>query len=82
MSISREGNMRSNKNIRPAPSEIEYKNMKFLITDRPNDTNMGSYVEVSLFINEIYYRNYIYTTFTIQFLQVLNKLNSFYGNLA
>lgn len=37
--------MRSNKNIRPAPSEIEYKNMKFLITDRPNDTNMSSYVE-------------------------------------
>lgn len=38
-------NMRSNKNIRPAPSEIEYKNMKFLITDRPNDSNMASYVE-------------------------------------
>jgi len=37
--------MRSNKNIRPAPSEIEYKNMKFLITDRPNDANMGTYVE-------------------------------------
>jgi len=38
-------NMRSNKNIRPAPSEIEYKNMKFLITDRPNDSNMSLYVE-------------------------------------
>lgn len=38
-------NMRSNKNIRPAPSEIEFKNMKFLITDRPNDSNMTGYVE-------------------------------------
>ena len=41
------GNMRSNKLIRPAPSEIEYKNMKFLITDRPNDSTMATYVEVS-----------------------------------
>lgn len=42
------GNMRSNKNIRPAPSEIEFKSMKFLITDRPNDNNMTTYVEVSV----------------------------------
>jgi len=45
MSNGKEGNMRSNKNIRPAPSEIEYKNSRFLITDCPNDTNMGTYVE-------------------------------------
>lgn len=45
MSNGKEANMRSNKNIRPAPSEIEYKNMKFLITDRPNDSNMAAYVE-------------------------------------
>lgn len=41
-------NVRSNKNIRPAPSEIEYKEMKFLITDRPSDSTMASYVEVRL----------------------------------
>ncbi|XP_050740548.1 PRL-1 phosphatase-like [Eriocheir sinensis] len=37
-------NMRS-KSIRPAPSEIEYKNMRFLITDRPTDATMQSYIE-------------------------------------
>jgi len=42
MSVS--SNMR-NKSIRPAPSEIEYKNMSFLITDRPSDTTMATYVE-------------------------------------
>jgi len=45
---SSSSNMRSNKNIRPAPSEIEFKEMKFLITDRPNDSNMSNYVEVRL----------------------------------
>ena len=38
-------NMR-NKSIRPAPSEIEYKGMRFLITDRPTETTLASYVEV------------------------------------
>jgi len=33
------------KAIRPAPSEIEYKNMRFLITDRPTDATMGTFVE-------------------------------------
>ena len=40
-------NMRS-KSIRPAPSEIEYKNMRFLITDRPTDATMQSYIEVRM----------------------------------
>uniref|UniRef100_A0A6A7FP12 Protein tyrosine phosphatase type IVA 3-like n=2 Tax=Hirondellea gigas TaxID=1518452 RepID=A0A6A7FP12_9CRUS len=39
------GNMRGNKLIRPAPSAIEFKNARFLITDRPNDSNMTTYVE-------------------------------------
>jgi len=42
--MSASGNMRS-KSIRPAPSEIEYKNMRFLITDCPKDATMQSYVE-------------------------------------
>lgn len=42
-------NMRS-KSIRPAPSEIEFKNMRFLITDRPTDATMQSYIEVRIFI--------------------------------
>lgn len=37
-------NMR-NKSIRPAPSEIEYKGMRFLITDRPTEATLAAYVE-------------------------------------
>ncbi|KAF0299279.1 Protein tyrosine phosphatase type IVA 1 [Amphibalanus amphitrite] len=37
-------NMR-NKSIRPAPSEIEYKGMRFLITDRPTENTLAAYVE-------------------------------------
>ncbi|XP_065206366.1 PRL-1 phosphatase [Planococcus citri] len=32
------------KDIRPAPAEIEYKNLKFLITDRPSDQTVQYYV--------------------------------------
>lgn len=35
------------KDIRPPPCEIEFKNMKFLITDRPTDQNIHSYILVS-----------------------------------
>lgn len=34
------------KDIRPAPAEIEYKGFKFLITDRPSDTNIHAYIQV------------------------------------
>ena len=33
--------------IRPGPSEISYKNLNFLITDRPNDANLPAFIEVS-----------------------------------
>ncbi|XP_023716798.1 protein tyrosine phosphatase type IVA 1 [Cryptotermes secundus] len=33
------------KDIRPAPCEIEYKNMKFLITDRPTDQSIHTYIQ-------------------------------------
>ncbi|MCL4127452.1 UNVERIFIED_CONTAM: hypothetical protein GTU68_045170 [Idotea baltica] len=42
--MSANTNMRS-KSIRPAPSEIQHKNMSFLITDRPTDSTMQAYVE-------------------------------------
>ncbi|KAK7580135.1 hypothetical protein V9T40_000764 [Parthenolecanium corni] len=32
------------KDIRPAPAEIEYKGMKFLITDRPSDQTIQYYI--------------------------------------
>lgn len=32
------------KDIRPAPARIEYKGMKFLITDRPSDSNIQNYI--------------------------------------
>ena len=38
-------NMRQ-KIIRPAPSEISYKEMRFLITDRPTDQTIPNFIEV------------------------------------
>lgn len=34
------------KDIRPAPALIEFKGMKFLITDRPSDSNIQNYITV------------------------------------
>ncbi|XP_013773164.1 protein tyrosine phosphatase type IVA 2-like isoform X1 [Limulus polyphemus] len=34
------------KGIRPAPSEISYKNMRFLILDRPSDSTFPDFLEV------------------------------------
>jgi len=31
---------------KPEPSEIEYKGLRFLITDRPSDASMEKYIEV------------------------------------
>ena len=36
------------KIIRPAPSEISYKEMRFLITDRPTDQTITNFIEVCL----------------------------------
>lgn len=36
------------KDIRPAPAKIEFKGMKFLITDRPSDVTIHSYIAVSM----------------------------------
>lgn len=35
------------KDIRPAPARIEFKGMKFLITDRPTDVTIQAYLMVS-----------------------------------
>lgn len=35
------------KDIRPPPCEIDYKGMRFLITDRPNDQIIQNYITVS-----------------------------------
>lgn len=40
-------NMRQ-KDIRPAPARIEFKGMKFLITDRPSDLTIHNYILVSV----------------------------------
>ena len=39
--------MTSMKTRKPEPAEIAYKNMRFLITDRPTDATMDRYIEVS-----------------------------------
>lgn len=31
---------------RPEPAEIEYRNMRFLITDRPTDSTLDKFIEV------------------------------------
>lgn len=41
------------KDMRPAPAEIEYKGFKFLITDRPSDQNIHIYIQVMLLISYI-----------------------------
>lgn len=38
------------KDIRPAPARIEFKGMKFLITDRPSDLTMQTYLMVNIFL--------------------------------
>ena len=35
------------KMARPDPAEIEFKNMRFLITDRPTDSTIDRYIKVS-----------------------------------
>lgn len=42
------------KDIRPAPARIDFKGMKFLITDRPSDANMQTYLMVSTFLLRFY----------------------------
>lgn len=42
--IKKEMNM-TFKDIRPAPAEIEFKNMKFLITDRPSDQSIHAFIQ-------------------------------------
>jgi len=32
--------------IRPAPAEIEFKDMRFLITEQPQDLNMDNYIQI------------------------------------
>jgi len=34
------------KLIRPAPAEIEFRNMRFLITEQPKDVTMGNYIKL------------------------------------
>jgi len=34
------------KIIRPAPAEIEYKNMRFLITEQPQDSTIVNYIKI------------------------------------
>lgn len=39
------GQIMRSKDVRPAPAEIEFKNMKFLITDRPTDSTIQNYIQ-------------------------------------
>lgn len=41
------------KTRRPEPAEIDYKNMRFLIMDRPTDASMDRFIEVKDFMHFI-----------------------------
>lgn len=41
-----ESSKMTGKIIRPAPAEIEYRNMRFLITDQPQDVTMENYIKL------------------------------------
>lgn len=41
-------NIMRQKDIRPAPARIEFKGMKFLITDRPSDQSIQNYILVNI----------------------------------
>lgn len=38
--------MMTGKLIRPAPAEIEFKNMRFLITEQPADATIANYIKI------------------------------------
>ena len=38
--------MTGGKLIRPAPAEIEFKNMRFLITEQPHDSTIQNYITI------------------------------------
>lgn len=38
--------MTGGKLIRPGPAEIEFKNMKFLITEQPHDSTIRNYITI------------------------------------
>lgn len=40
------GTMTGGKLIRPAPAEIEFKNMRFLITEQPHDSTIHNYITI------------------------------------
>lgn len=42
------------KSRKPDPAMVEYKDMRFLITDRPTDNNIDRYIEVGALIVERY----------------------------
>lgn len=55
------------KDIRPAPAKIEFKGMKFLITDRPSDLTINSYISVS--------RNFQFSDIILKLKRVLTYSN-------
>lgn len=67
------------KDIRPAPARIEFKGMKFLITDRPSDSNIQNFIVVSIINNESTESNYRKLKSSFEFffidLQELKKNN-------
>lgn len=56
------------KDIRPAPALIEFKGMKFLITDRPSDSNIQNYILVRK-LNRNQLLLHIYDLFLLKIVQ-------------
>ena len=51
--------MTGGKIIRPAPAEIEFKNMRFLITEQPQDATIQNYIKI---LKEHHVTHLVYAT--------------------
>lgn len=55
--------MTAMKARRPEPAEIEFKNMRFLIMDRPTDATMEKFIEVCTYYYIIILQHKLYQLF-------------------
>lgn len=65
--------------FKPAPSEIQYGRMRFLITDRPSDLTINTYIEVILFSNRFKYMSFVQV---IVFIQIFARFMSYFYLVA
>lgn len=60
---------------RPAPVEITYKNMRFLITHNPTNATLHKFIEVSVCLNMAKEKNYTVAFLKVQMQSVVTLYN-------